>query len=192
MKKLYLMRHAETLFNQLGKIQGACDSPLTPKGIEQAKQTNIYLNHQNLLFDSYYCSTQERASDTLELATNQTNYQRIKGLKEWNFGQFEGESERLNPKIKAGETSYGDYFVDYGGESSQEVQNRMNQALTSIMNNNNHSPLVVSHGGAIYLFSQKWMNFQDVTQLKFSNCAILVFSFKNNQFYFEERIDPLI
>ena len=28
-KKLFLMRHGETLFNQLKKIQGACDSPLT-------------------------------------------------------------------------------------------------------------------------------------------------------------------
>ena len=27
MKKLYLMRHGETLFNKLGKIQGASDSP---------------------------------------------------------------------------------------------------------------------------------------------------------------------
>lgn len=33
MKKLYLMRHGQTLFNQLGKIQGACDSPLTEAGI---------------------------------------------------------------------------------------------------------------------------------------------------------------
>ncbi|WP_146737403.1 histidine phosphatase family protein, partial [Dolosigranulum pigrum] len=26
-KRLYLMRHGETLFNKLGRIQGACDSP---------------------------------------------------------------------------------------------------------------------------------------------------------------------
>ncbi|MDN6419474.1 MAG: phosphoglycerate mutase family protein, partial [Lactiplantibacillus plantarum] len=32
-KTLYMMRHGETLFNRLKKIQGACDSPLTPKGI---------------------------------------------------------------------------------------------------------------------------------------------------------------
>lgn len=36
-KKLYLMRHGETLFNVLKKVQGACDSPLTEKGIQQAK-----------------------------------------------------------------------------------------------------------------------------------------------------------
>ncbi|KTT85669.1 phosphoglycerate mutase, partial [Mammaliicoccus sciuri] len=36
-KKLYLMRHGQTLFNEKKKIQGASDSPLTQLGIEQAR-----------------------------------------------------------------------------------------------------------------------------------------------------------
>lgn len=32
MKTIYLMRHGETLFNLLGKVQGSCDSPLTKNG----------------------------------------------------------------------------------------------------------------------------------------------------------------
>ena len=36
-KTLYLMRHGQTLFNVLKKIQGWCDSPLTEEGIRQAK-----------------------------------------------------------------------------------------------------------------------------------------------------------
>lgn len=34
-KKLYLMRHGQTLFNCQNKIQGWCDSPLTEEGIRQ-------------------------------------------------------------------------------------------------------------------------------------------------------------
>ena len=34
-KKLYLMRHGQTLFNQMHKIQGWCDSPLTEAGIKR-------------------------------------------------------------------------------------------------------------------------------------------------------------
>ena len=41
-KRLYLMRHGETLFNKLGRIQGACDSPLTDDGIRQAKMAKQY------------------------------------------------------------------------------------------------------------------------------------------------------
>ena len=39
---LYLMRHGETLFDQLGKMEGWSDSPLTKKGIRQAKRASEY------------------------------------------------------------------------------------------------------------------------------------------------------
>lgn len=41
-KTLYLMRHGQTLFNKRKKIQGACDSPLTEEGINQAKLAREY------------------------------------------------------------------------------------------------------------------------------------------------------
>ena len=36
-KLLYAMRHCETLFNAQHKSQGWCDSPITPRGIEQCR-----------------------------------------------------------------------------------------------------------------------------------------------------------
>ena len=39
MTDIYLIRHGETLFNQLGCFQGHADSPLTSQGEKQA------LNH---------------------------------------------------------------------------------------------------------------------------------------------------
>lgn len=41
MKRLYLVRHGETLFNIQGKIQGWSDSPLTERGIKQALGAGI-------------------------------------------------------------------------------------------------------------------------------------------------------
>ena len=74
-------------------------------------------------------------------------------MKEWNFGLYEAESETLNPPHKPGETSYGEFFVDYGGESSEELQSRMNETLTNIMNTDEaNTILAVSHGGALYMF----------------------------------------
>ncbi|MGX7031636.1 histidine phosphatase family protein [Vagococcus zengguangii] len=192
MKRLYLMRHAETLFNKLGKIQGACDSPLTENGKLQAQKAKEMIKEEGIVFDGLYCSTQERASDTLEIVTNSSHYQRIKGLKEWHFGDFEGESERLNPKITPPATSYGEYFVEYGGESFLEVQERMKCSLLEIMTNANQSVLVVSHGGAIYSFSQLWLSFEKVKTLSFGNCAILVFEFDEakQEFSFVEVLNP--
>ena len=95
-KTLYLMRHGQTLFNQQKKIQGWCDSPLTKQGIEQAKIAKEFFEKNGIVFDGAHTSTLERASDTLELIT-EINYERHKGLKEWNFGRLEAEHEYLNP-----------------------------------------------------------------------------------------------
>jgi len=43
-KTLYLMRHGQTLFNVRRKIQGACDSPLTELGIQQAGIASAYFD----------------------------------------------------------------------------------------------------------------------------------------------------
>lgn len=36
---IYLTRHGETIWNREGRIQGHLDSPLTPRGLEQARRT---------------------------------------------------------------------------------------------------------------------------------------------------------
>ena len=114
-KTLYLMRHGQTLFNARKKIQGWCDAPLTELGIKQAKIAGKYFKDNNIVFDRAYSSTSERACDTLELVCD-LPYHRVKGLKEWNFGIYEGESEDLNPPLP-----YGDFFVNYGGEGELQM-----------------------------------------------------------------------
>jgi len=37
MLEIYLVRHGRTLFNEKDKVQGACDSPLTKEGRQQAE-----------------------------------------------------------------------------------------------------------------------------------------------------------
>ncbi|HIY91642.1 histidine phosphatase family protein [Companilactobacillus sp. HBUAS56275] len=186
-KKLYLMRHGQTQFNKLHKIQGACDSPLTQKGIDDAKKVGQYFKEHQLIFDHAYSSTQERASDTLELVTDQP-YQRLKGLKEWNFGVFEGESENLNPKpdVKAG--SYGDFFVPYEGEAASEVQERINQTLTEIMRQakDNEKVLAVSHGGAIHMFALKWIT-ERLPHI--TNCSVIEFEYDQGIFKYQKTIE---
>lgn len=77
-KTFYLMRHGQTRFNVQGRIQGACDSPLTDEGIEQAKAARRYFEQEGISFTRVYWSTQERACDTAELATGRVDYIRLK------------------------------------------------------------------------------------------------------------------
>ena len=92
MKEFYLMRHGQTRFNVQHRLQGVCDAPLTEVGIEQAKKAGQYLAKQEPIFDHVFTSTSERASDTLEIVTGRTDYERLKGLKGQDFGAFEGQS----------------------------------------------------------------------------------------------------
>ena len=144
MSKLYFMRHGQTLFNLLRRKQGWCDSPLTELGVEQAKTVSAALRERGLTFDHAYSSTSERACDTLELAFPGQAYERVKGLKEWNFGKFEGASEDLNPRLP-----YGDFFKQYDGEGEVEFRERMMATITELMKRPGHeSVLCVSHGAA--------------------------------------------
>lgn len=181
------MRHGQTLFNVQHKIQDWCDSPLTKTGIKQAQIAGQYFKDQQIHFDAAYCSTAERASDTLETVTDMP-YKRLKGLRELSFGKFEGEHEYLHPQSEPAK-HFGNYYVQFGGEDDQLAQKRVNDTLTKIMNQDNQTVLVVSHAGAIMMFSDLWTDAAKLRASGFTNCSILKFSFNNNKFTFEKIIN---
>ena len=186
-KTLYLMRHGQTLFNQRHKIQGWCDAPLTPLGIYQAQTAGRYFREAGIVFDAAYSSTSERACDTLELVTEgRMPYTRVKGLKEWNFGRFEGESEDLNPPLP-----YGDFFVTYGGESQAQIRERLAATILQLMQETpGQSVLMVSHGGAIRNFANVWQDYwRTEISTRMTNCCVLKFTFEDDQFYLEEVVN---
>ena len=187
MKTLYLMRHGETLFNVQKKNQGWCDAPLTELGIKQAKVAREYYIKNNITFDVAYSSTSERACDTLEIVTDcQIPYTRIKGLKERNFGAFEGKDSFLNPPLP-----FGDFFKKFGGESDEDVRKRMNDTIFEIMTRENHDTvLIVSHGSACAQFARVWQAYWK-TEFKpgIKNCAIFKYEFDGTHFYLVDIIN---
>ena len=183
-KHLYLMRHGETLFNKRRKIQGWCDSPLTKTGILQAKAAKKCL--KDISFDHYYSSTSERCCDTLEIIIGQDT-----PFKERNFGDFEGESEDLNPK-RWSEFNYDDLFPHYGGEYTHDVVERMSKCLLEIMENDDHqNVLAVSHGGACYSFLSSVTDPNIVRDNGgFTNCCILHFEYNDGKFKYIDILRP--
>ena len=185
-KTLYLMRHGQTLFNVLKKIQGWCDSPLTEEGIRQAKIAGKWFKDNNITFDHAYSSTSERCCDTLELVTDMP-YVRLKGLKEHNYGILEAEGEFLaenDPeKCKT-------YYLQFGGESSETVKERMIKTLTEIMEKEDHqSVLAVSHSGACLNFLRGVEDdYQEQLKKGFGNCCIFIYEFDNHQFKLNDVI----
>lgn len=186
---LYLVRHGQTYFNYYHKIQGWCDSPLTPLGIKQAEATRDYLQEAKIQFDFAFASTAERASDTLEIITaGKMPYQRLKGLREFSFGKFEAHDETLNPK-----PPYGDFFKQFGGESQTEVEERMYATITALLKDvpDNKKVLVVSHAGALMNFLRRALNSdKPLTGKHFGNCAVVHLGYDGKKFTLLEVADP--
>ncbi|WYJ88698.1 hypothetical protein A5888_000417 [Enterococcus sp. 9E7_DIV0242] len=172
-KTFYMMRHGQTLFNIRRKIQGSCDSPLTEVGIQQAEIAGAFL--KDISFDHVYSSSAERACDTLEIVTkNKMPYARLKGLKEMSFGTFEGESEDLNPEDKS------TFFLEYGGESREQVTKRLVGTCRAIMKQDGHQTvLAVSHAGACLHFLSHWQDPMPELKKGFPNCMILKYEYES-------------
>lgn len=178
-RRLYLMRHGQTLFNVQRLIQGASDSPLTEEGIEQARQAGLRLARHRIEVDYYCCSTSERACDTLELVMqgllgDVVPYDRLKGLKEFNRGLFEGESLDLMPHDLA---QRNEFFVPFGGESDDESLERMVATLTGVMLGEGHERvLAVSHGGVCREFQFYVTGSYGTDHLP--NCGVMCYDFE--------------
>lgn len=93
--EIYLIRHGETMFNQLNKVQGWADSPLTVKGINDLRVTASNLSQ--IHFDRMYSSDLKRAIDTVHLIKDYNMVSQIGKIKklpafrEAFFGGFEGD-----------------------------------------------------------------------------------------------------
>ena len=197
MSRLYLMRHGQTLFNVLKRKQGWCDSPLTELGIEQARGAGRWFAEHGATFDHAYSSTSERAVDTLELLLAESGqgnlaYERVKGLKEWNFGSFEGLTEDVNPPLP-----YGDFYVPFGGEGEMAFRARLVETITELMQRPDHEcVLMASHGAAVAQFLRA-QGPEAEQRLRgdgrrIGNCGITVYDFDPASARFEalELINP--
>jgi probable phosphoglycerate mutase len=163
---LFLVRHGETLFNQRGLMQGWVDSPLTPRGVEQAERAAALLRDRPLV--GLYASTSERAADTAEVIGRHHPGLAVvtrRGLKELHFG----DSEALPDDDVWRETDARQFFADLlagrgaglaGGETATDFLARVGAAFAEITaaHADGGEVCVVSHGVtlATYLWGAGW------------------------------------
>lgn len=196
MGTLYLMRHAQTVFNERRLIQGSCNSALTRLGVEQAKAAGALLRERGVTFDRAYCSTHERTCDTLEIMTTEAYgaplpYERLRGIKEMDFGAFEVAS--FDVYDEGFITSDPDFYVRYGGESVSEVQRRMVETLSHIMSlPGNNQVLAVSSSTCILMFCAAVGIGTSNMGILFPNCATLVLDVDGRDFALRETLAPQV
>ena len=186
MSTLYLLRHGQTEFNLQGRVQGRCDAPLTPLGVEQAHAAASWIAAQRVRFDRLCTSPLGRALHTLELvrgdliAAGQDDVPEIEpidGLKERSYGPFEaGPASDVPCEL----WDPGEALVPYGGEGSQALRRRIVSTLTDIMQEvgPDAAVLATSHGSATLQFKKAWEHLAQCPQdVHLGNCCILIYDF---------------
>lgn len=88
--EILLVRHGQTEWNLLKKVQGKADVELNEQGIKQAEETRNSLKNEKI--DLILCSPLKRAMQTAEIIKQGRNIKMIidERISERDFGEFEG------------------------------------------------------------------------------------------------------
>lgn len=193
----YYVRHGQTLFNRLGRMQGMCDSPLTEQGIEDAEEIASVL--RQVSFQHAYTSSSERAFDTAKIICQYHDVTLIdkKGLKEFDFGDLDGQPMDAFKSRILGDAMRDDWR-EYHGESTETFDQRTRKAFSEILEdcNDNDNVLIVSHGSFIMHLMKTLLNFDQHAYAEkrnaegkpwMPNCGICVFTYEDGVWAMQEE-----
>ena len=117
MTELWLVRHGETKWSAESRHTGRTDLPLTAHGRERAAELGKYL--VGTKFAAVLRSPMRRAQETCEIAGFGSVALVDEGLREWDYGVYEGRtSQEIQAEIP-GWSVWKDPII--GGESVEQV-----------------------------------------------------------------------
>jgi 2,3-bisphosphoglycerate-dependent phosphoglycerate mutase len=182
--EILLIRHGETLWNQQARMQGQQDSPLTPLGLQQARQLARRL--KSVRFAALYSSDLGRAYQTARCVADESGHgiHAEGGLRERHFGIFEGlthaEIEARHPDDYVRFASRDPEYAMSGGESATAFRARCVGCLEAIAGRHpQDTVVVVSHGlvlDALYRTAVR-MPLGVARGFPLLNCSINVFGY---------------
>ena len=149
---LYIIRHGETSWNQMRKIQGATDIPLNESGIRLAKITGEKL--ADVHFDAAFSSPLQRAYKTAELVlgNRDISIETDERLQEISFGVLEGtqilQVDPAHPFYNFFADPYH-YVPARDGESIYDICERTHRFYTDLIQRpqlQDKTVLIAAHG----------------------------------------------
>ena len=150
---LYIVRHGQTDYNIIRRIQGQSNSQLTSLGRQQAQCLAKRL--QCMEFDALYTSDLDRTVETAKILRPNADFMPDKRLRERSFGQWQGliylDIKQQYPELIRRYESYDPTFAPPGGESWLQMRERAKSFIDDVAqrHENDNAVLAVSHGGLI-------------------------------------------
>ncbi len=180
--KLILIRHGETEWNSLRRVQGRTDIPLNGRGRLQAEAAAEYLRDSGI--SAVYSAPLSRARDTAESiakAAGAGGVRVLEGLTEINFGGWEGKTDRELKEQFPGHWGDWNWVLDpglcrgIGAESAEEILSRSLESIAAIRAENprDATVAVVSHTMPIKLIAAHFIGLpaSRIRGMLLYNCA---------------------
>lgn len=205
LKNIFIFRHGETKWNNLGIVQGRTDIPLSELGVKQAEAIHEHLLGKGI--DKIYSSPLKRALKTAEIVAEKLNAEVIieNNLKEVDYGLANSEKkedlERLFGMHIRSQWSSSNPIYDNiefpQGESKIDARNRIVQTVGNIASKvSNENVCFSSHG---FVIKQLVIATKHPDHKGLKNCELVHFQFdpnlyissknKYDSFRFVRRID---
>ncbi len=182
-KTFYLVRHGQTEWNKIGRIQGLTDIPLSDFGQKQAGDIAKHLLKVGVPISYIYTSPLKRASMTADIISEKIgiNVNKSPFLKEVCFGDAEGKIyselpshlKSLFDAIFVGGSNVGNVNMRLSNaETFDEVFSRFISFMDSVPADEDNV-LLVTHGAFIKIVLLKFLS-EDV---RIGNCACFSFEY---------------
>jgi broad specificity phosphatase PhoE len=187
MRKIYFIRHAESVWNSERRVQGTClQVPLSPTGKAQAQLLGRRL--KALPLEAVYSSDAERALETARLSLGDGYRIEVSDrIRELSLGEWEGRlindlQAENREKLEAWYRTPSTVKLD-GGEDLVAFRNRVVSFVDGIVDSPDGGDVaVITHGGVIciYMTHLLGMHVDDIWSFSLPNASIttVVLDFK--------------
>lgn len=196
-KKIYLVRHGQTDYNLKNIVQGSgVDTDLNELGRNQASL--FYETYKNVPFDKIYTSALKRSQQSVQRFIDRgIPYKALAGLNEISWGTKEGHP--VTPE----EDEYYHFMLDQwrmgktylkieGGESPEDVVNRMKPAVDHIMEQQDERTILICmHGRAIRILLCHLLHYplKSMDMFEHQNLGLYLLNYSGSMFTVEKYND---
>ncbi len=145
-RDVLILRHGQTAWNSARRMQGARDSELTSRGIEDATAQRDILDNLDLTEFAWFCSPQGRARQTAQLARPNQTFVEDSRLSEIDLGLWNGRAKtelvEEAPHLFDSDDSLTWYDHAPQGEGLQGLERRVQSFLAQAP----EKMVIVTHG----------------------------------------------
>jgi broad specificity phosphatase PhoE len=153
--ELWLIRHGETEWSLSGQHTSRTDIGLTEHGRKRAEELRDYLGGR--AFDGVMVSPMQRAQETCRIAGYGDVALVDEGLREWDYGIYEGKTTAEIRKEIPGWSVWKDEIV--GGEAVKRVGERADGVIARAlaMQGESHRVALFAHAHILRILAARWI-----------------------------------